>query len=59
MKRLMDPRLSAPLLAEIEGIIAGSDEALARARKANKLDYVPLPAALVQQVESYVSANLK
>lgn len=27
--------------------------------QANKLDYVPLPAPLVQQVESYVSANLK
>ncbi len=39
MKRLMDPKLAAPLLAEIEGVIAGSDEALARARKANKFDY--------------------
>jgi phosphate transport system substrate-binding protein len=27
--------------------------------EADKLDYVPLPAALVQQVESYVAANLK
>ena len=27
--------------------------------QADKLDYVPLPAALVQQVESYVSANFK
>jgi ABC-type transport system substrate-binding protein len=39
MKRVMDPRLAAPLLAEIEGIVVGSDEALAKARKANKLDY--------------------
>jgi ABC-type transport system substrate-binding protein len=39
MKRLMDPKLAAPLLAEIEGIIVGSDEALAKARKANKFDY--------------------
>jgi ABC-type transport system substrate-binding protein len=39
IKRLMDPALSAPLLSEIEGYIAGSDEALAKARKANKLDY--------------------
>ena len=39
IKRLMDPKLAAPLLAEIEGIIAGSDEALARARKANRFDY--------------------
>ena len=39
IKRLFDPRLSAPLLAEVEGIIVGSKEALAQARKANKLDY--------------------
>jgi ABC-type transport system substrate-binding protein len=39
IKRLMDPALSAPLLAEIEGYIVGSDEALAKARKANKFDY--------------------
>ncbi len=39
MKRLFDPRLAAPLLADVEGYIVGSDEVLARARKANKLDY--------------------
>lgn len=39
IKRLMDPKLAAPLLAEVEGIIAGSDEALAAARKANRFDY--------------------
>jgi ABC-type transport system substrate-binding protein len=39
IKRLMDPKLAAPLLAEIEGIIVGSDEALAKARKANRFDY--------------------
>jgi ABC-type transport system substrate-binding protein len=39
IKRLMDPRLASPLLAEVEGIIVGSDEALAAARKANRLDY--------------------
>ena len=27
--------------------------------QANKLDYVPLPAPLVQQIESYVGANVK
>lgn len=27
--------------------------------EANKLDYVPLPAPLVQQIESYVGANVK
>jgi len=39
MKRLFDPRLSAPLLSEVEGYIVGSEEAIAKARKANKLDY--------------------
>jgi ABC-type transport system substrate-binding protein len=39
IKRLMDPKLAAPLLAEIEGVIAGSDEAIARARKSGKFDY--------------------
>jgi ABC-type transport system substrate-binding protein len=38
-KRIMDPKLSAPLLAEIEGVIAGSDEAVAHARKTNRFDY--------------------
>lgn len=27
--------------------------------QANKLDYVPLPASLVQQIETYISTNLK
>ena len=39
IKRLMDPKLAAPLLAEIEGYIVGSDDALAKARKANRFDY--------------------
>ena len=39
MKRVLDPRLSASQLGELEGYIAGSDEALAKARKANRLDY--------------------
>jgi ABC-type transport system substrate-binding protein len=39
IKRLFDPKLAAPLLAEVEGVIVGSDEILAKARKANKLDY--------------------
>ncbi len=39
IKRLMDPKLRAPLLAEIEGYIVGSDEALAKARKQGRLDY--------------------
>ena len=39
MKRLLDPKMAAPLLAEVEGYIVGSVEALAKARKDNKLDY--------------------
>ena len=39
IKRLMDPKLAAPLLSSVESIIVGSDEALAKARKANRLDY--------------------
>ena len=39
IKRLMDPRLSAPLLGEIEGKIVGADAAIERARKANRFDY--------------------
>ena len=39
MKRLMDPKLAAPLLSEIEGVILGSDELLKKARKENHLDY--------------------
>jgi phosphate transport system substrate-binding protein len=27
--------------------------------QAKKLDYVPLPSALVQQIESYITANVK
>jgi len=39
MKRLMDPKLAAPLLSEIEGVILGSEKFLEKARKDNKLDY--------------------
>ncbi len=39
MKRLFDPKLAAPLLSEVEGYVVGSDELLAKARKANHLDY--------------------
>ena len=39
IKRLMDPKLASPLLAEVEGIIVGSDAALEAARRANRLDY--------------------
>jgi ABC-type transport system substrate-binding protein len=39
MKRLLDPKLSAPMLSEIEGYIVGTDEFLKRIRKADKMDY--------------------
>lgn len=39
IKRLFDPKLSAPLLGEMEGYIVGSDELMKRVRKANKMDY--------------------
>src|SRR6186997_2614699 len=39
IKRTMDPRLNSPLLAEVEGTILGSEEMVATARKAGKLDY--------------------
>ena len=39
IKRLMDPKLSAPLLAEVEGYIVGSDEFLKRIRKNGRMDF--------------------
>jgi ABC-type transport system substrate-binding protein len=39
IKRIMDPHLSSPALSEIEGNIVGADEAIAKARKSNKMDY--------------------
>jgi ABC-type transport system substrate-binding protein len=39
MKRVMDPRNASPLLSEIEGVVLGSDEAIAKARKSNRFDY--------------------
>ncbi len=39
IKRLFDPKLSAPLLAEVDGVLVGSADYIAKARKANKLDY--------------------
>ena len=39
IKRLFDPRLSAPQLSEVEGYIVGSEEFLARIRNSGKMDY--------------------
>ena len=39
IKRLFDPKLTAPQLSEADGYLVGSVEYLERARKANRLDY--------------------
>ena len=39
MKRLFDPRIRASQLGEVEGYLAGSEELMAKARKANAVDY--------------------
>ena len=52
IKRLMDPKLSAPLLAEIEGYVVGSDEFLKQARKNNKIDF-DLPIEGIKTVDRY------
>ena len=39
IKRIFDPRKKSPNLYLLEGYIVGMDEALARARRANRLDY--------------------
>ncbi len=39
MKRLMDPKLAASLLSEVEGVVLGSDAFLKKARAGNHLDY--------------------
>ena len=39
IKRLFDPRKKSPNLYLLEGYIAGMDEVLAKARKANRFDY--------------------
>ena len=39
IKRIMDPKLSSPMLGEIEGYLLGSEAFIAKARKDNRLDY--------------------
>ena len=39
IKRLFDPKKRSPNLYKLEGVIAGMDEVLARARKENRMDY--------------------
>ena len=38
-KRLLDPRMRAPMLWFLDGKIAGSDDVLAKAKQAGRLDY--------------------
>jgi len=52
LKRLFDPKISAPLLADIEGYVLGSDDYALRARKANRLD-IDAPLAGVQALDRY------
>ena len=52
MKRLFDPKISAPLLSEIEGYVLGSEDYAMRARKANKLDH-DAPLTGVQVLDRY------
>ena len=43
MKRLLDPKVRAPMLWFLEGKIAGSDDVIAKAKEAGRLDYdVPI-----------------
>jgi ABC-type transport system substrate-binding protein len=39
LKRTLDPKISSPMLGELEGVVAGVEEAAGKARKANRLDY--------------------
>ena len=39
MKRTLDPKLSAPSLAELEGYVVGSEEFLKRVRASGKMEY--------------------
>jgi ABC-type transport system substrate-binding protein len=39
LKRLLDPRMRAPMLWFLDGKIVGSDEVLAKAKQAGRLDY--------------------
>jgi len=52
MKRLFDPKISAPELSEIEGYVLGSEDYAMRARKANRLDH-DAPLAGIQAFDRY------
>ena len=52
MKRLFDPKKKSPNLYQFEGQIAGMDEVLARARKANRMDY-DAPAEGLRALDRY------
>jgi len=52
MKRLLDPKLSAPVLSEMEGYIVGSDEFLKRIRKNGKMEY-DTPIEGLQALDRY------
>ena len=52
IKRLFDPKLSSPLLGEVEDTILGGSEYAARARKAGKLD-VDAPLEGLKTLDRY------
>jgi ABC-type transport system substrate-binding protein len=52
LKRLLDPAVRSPWAWLLEGKIAGSDEAIARARKTGKFDY-DAPLAGIEVVDRY------
>ena len=52
MKRVLDPKLSAPQLGELEESLAGVEELLARVRKANRMDF-DTPLAGLKTLDRY------
>ncbi len=52
LKRVLDPRLSASMIGQLEGAVAGLTEYLAKSRKAGKLDY-DTPIASIRALDRY------
>jgi ABC-type transport system substrate-binding protein len=52
MKRLMDPRLAAPSIGELEGTVLGAAAYIAEARKAGRLNY-DAPLAGLRALDRY------
>jgi ABC-type transport system substrate-binding protein len=52
MKRVLDPKLSSPVVGELDGTVADLDEFLVRVRKAGKMDY-DTPIAGIRTIDRY------